>query len=162
MKIQTRLVYPALIAAIYATLTIFLAPWGYGPVQLRFAEALCVLPFFSPFAVAGVSIGCLIANIASPYGLLDMAVGTSATLISAMLTYCCSKIKKGFFIAPWPPVVINAVFIGALIAYSGTAEQAFWPNFWFNACSIFISQALVCCVLGYPMMFALRKNNILK
>jgi len=86
-KFSTRdLTLAAVLAAVYAALTMLLPIPQYGPVQFRLAEALTVLPFVCPAAAPGLFIGCLLANLLSPYGLLDMAVGSGATLLACLLT----------------------------------------------------------------------------
>ena len=81
----------AVIAGAYVALTLALAPLSYSGMQLRLSEALCVLAYFSPSAVAGLTVGCALANLGSPYGLLDVAVGTAATLIAALFAYFLPK-----------------------------------------------------------------------
>jgi len=101
----------AAIAAIYAVLTIAFAPISYNWIQFRVSEALTILPFFTPLAIPGLTIGVLIANIYSSAGILDMIIGPIATLIAAYLT---SKIKNKW-LAPLPPVIVNAVMIGIML-----------------------------------------------
>ncbi|MBR0203644.1 MAG: QueT transporter family protein, partial [Synergistaceae bacterium] len=90
MKINSshinKLARGALIAALYAALTILLAPISYGPVQCRVSEAFTLLPFYLPEAVPGLFIGCIFANFIGGYGLPDMVFGSLATLIAAFLT----------------------------------------------------------------------------
>ena len=89
-KFDTRqITLAAAVAALYALLTYFGSIFGltYGPVQFRFAEALCVLPFLFPTAAPGLFVGCLIANLLSPYGLVDVVCGSAATLIAALNEY---------------------------------------------------------------------------
>ena len=108
MKIRTRqLTLAALTAAAYAVLSYFGSIFGitYGPIQCRFSEALCVLPFFLPETAWGLGVGCLIANLLSPYGVLDIVVGSAATLLAALLTARCKKM----WLAPLPPVLTNTV-----------------------------------------------------
>ena len=78
----------AAVGAVYAAMSMLGSVFGvtFGPVQCRFAEALCVLPFFFPETVWGLFVGCLITNLLSPYGLVDIAVGSLATLLGAFLT----------------------------------------------------------------------------
>ena len=88
-KITVRqLTTAAMAGAAYAVLAMFGSVFGitYGPVQCRFSEALCVLPFLFPETAWGLGVGCLIANILSPYGLLDIIVGSLTTLIAAEST----------------------------------------------------------------------------
>ena len=154
-----RLAFSGIIGALYAALSIFGSVFGltYGPIQLRFAEALTVLPFLFPETVAGLFIGCFVANLLSPYGVIDMVVGSLATLLAAFLTSRC----RHRALAPLPPVLINAVLIGALLAWQQTGfGDAFMAAFWYNACSIAVSQALVCYVLGLLLLRWMEKSNI--
>ena len=112
-NLTRRLCTGGVIAALYAVLTLALPMLSYGPVQIRFAEALTVLPFFLPEAVPGLAVGCFVANlIGSPYA-LDWVVGTLATLLAALWT---SKLKHKW-LAPLPPVICNMVIVGAEIAW---------------------------------------------
>ena len=79
--------YGAVIAAIYTVLTLVFAPISFGPVQFRIAEALCILPFFTPAAVPGVFIGCLLSNLLCGAAPLDIVFGSLATLIGAAGCY---------------------------------------------------------------------------
>ena len=83
----------AVVGAAYAVLSIFGSVFGvtFGPVQCRFAEALCVLPFFFPETAGGLFVGCLITNLLSPYGLLDIVIGSLTTLLAAVLTARCKR-----------------------------------------------------------------------
>lgn len=115
----------ALIAALYAALTLFLAPLSFGMIQIRVSEALTILPAVYPPAILGLSLGCFLSNVmgfvlgANPLGLIDAVVGTFATFLAAILTYYIGKKVKGkalYFLAPIPPVIVNAVFIGTEIS----------------------------------------------
>ena len=90
------------IAAAYAALTLVAAALNlaYGPVQFRFSEALTVLPFLFPGTWPGVFVGCLVANLLSPYGPLDAVLGSAGTLVAALLTQKAPKT----WLAPLPPV----------------------------------------------------------
>lgn len=83
----------AAVGAVYAVLSIFGSVFGitFGTVQCRFSEALCVLPFFFPETVWGLFMGCLLTNLLSPYGLVDIIVGSLTTLLAAFLTSRCKK-----------------------------------------------------------------------
>ena len=128
-KLQTQhLTRAAAVGAAYAVLSLFSSVFSltFGVVQCRFSEALCVLPFFFPETVWGLFAGCLITNILSPYGLLDLIVGSLATLIAALLTARCRK----KWLAPLPPVVLNTLLVGAVIAYEETGLTAAFPATW--------------------------------
>lgn len=114
----------ALIAAMYAALTFAIAPLAYGEVQFRVSEALTILPVFTPAAIPGLTVGCLLANLlgllsgANPAGTLDMVFGTLATLLAALLTYALRNVRvKGLpVLAALPAVITNAVIVGAELA----------------------------------------------
>lgn len=119
-----RLTVCGIIACVYAVFTLGTAAISYGPIQVRLAEALCVLPFFAPWTMWGLAVGCLLANLFSTVSALDVAVGTLATLLAAFLTSRC----KNRWLAPVPPVVCNALAIGAMLAIMQT-PGAFWQGF---------------------------------
>ena len=162
MKLHTRqLTCAAIVGAAYAVLSIFGSLFGitYGPIQCRFSEALCVLPFLLPETAWGLGVGCLIANLFSPYGLLDIIIGSLATLIAAWLTARC----RSRYLAPLPPVIVNMVLVGGLLAFEQTGfTKAFMPAFWYNACSLAVSEAVVCYVLGLLLLKALEKTKYFK
>lgn len=113
MKLTTgQLARAALVAALYIVLTI-LPPFNaisYGAVQFRLGEALTLLPFILDEAVVGLTVGCLVANLFSPFGLIDLVVGTSVTLMAALLTRSLRGTGK-----PWlgalPPIILNTTII---------------------------------------------------
>ena len=144
----------AMLAAVYAALTMGLPVPQYGAVQIRFAEALTVLPFLFPAATPGLFVGCLIANLLSPYGLLDVAAGSAATLIACLWT---QKLNDRW-LAPLPPVICNAAIVGAVIAFAETgAGAAFWPAYAFNALTVGLGELAACCLLGSLLLLALPK-----
>ena len=103
----------AAIAAVYVALTFALPFPPYMGVQFRVAEALTVLPFLFPAAIPGLTVGCFIVNLLGSPMAIDWIVGTAATLIAAIWT---SKLKNRW-LAPLPPVICNAVIVGAMIAW---------------------------------------------
>ena len=145
----------AVIAAVYAALTMTLPMLSYGPVQLRFSEALTVLPFFLPEAVPGLFLGCVIANLFSPFGIADVIFGSVATLLAALWT---SKLKNPW-LAPLPPVISNTVIIGAEIAWF---ETSFGPGFaasWaWNGFTVGLGERGACYVLGSLLLYLLPKS----
>lgn len=120
------LVTAALIAAAYAALTYVSAAMGlaYGEVQFRLSEALCVLAAFTPAAIPGLTIGCVLGNITSPLGIADIVFGAAATLLSAVAVRVIAKYcgKATPFLSVLPPTVINAVIVGAEIVYLTSPE----------------------------------------
>ena len=154
-----NLAYGAMIAALYALTTVLLAPISYGDTQFRVSEALTLLPMLTPAAIPGLTIGCLIANLLSPYGVLDIVVGSAATLLAALLTARCKKM----WLAPLPPVLANTVLIGLVLAYeqAGTSA-AFWPTYGFNALTVGLGEVVACYGLGMLLLWRLSKSTTLQ
>ena len=151
-----QLTLAALVAALYAVLSYFGSIFGltYGPVQFRFAEALCVLPFLFPATAPGLFVGCLIANLLSPYGLVDVIFGSLATLIGATLA---TKMPNKW-LAPLPTVLANGVIIGAMIAWYEVGFGAAFPTmFLLNGIWIAIGEIGACYVLGMILLNTLPK-----
>ena len=117
------LVLTGLIAGLYVVLTLPFGQIAFGPIQFRLAEVLTLLPFFTPWAIPGCTIGCLLSNLlfSTP---LDVVVGTAATLIAAYLTYKC----KWLLLAPLPPILANGLMIGGLLTYLSTGSFS-WSVF---------------------------------
>ena len=160
-----RMAQAAMIAALYVVLTMLATMLGvaFPAFQLRFSEALTLLPAFTSAAVPGLTLGCLISNIiASPYGVIDWVVGTLATFLAAVLTRKLRHVtfKRIPYLAPVPPVVINAVCIGALLAFTSPGGASF-PLFWTSALGVGAGQAAACVLLGLPLMIALQKTGVL-
>ena len=150
----------AMVAALYAVMGYFGNIFGltFGPVQFRFAEALTVLPFLFPSTVPGLFVGCLIVNLLSPYGPLDIVVGSAATLIAALWT---SKIKTKWF-APLPPVVCNMVLVGFTIGWAeANGFTAAFPTAWaWNGLTVGLGELVVCYVLGLPLLALLPRLGL--
>ncbi len=155
----------ALIAAAYAGLTYLsnIFSLAYGPIQLRVSEILTILPVFTPAAIPGLTVGCFIANIGS-FNALDMIFGTAATLIAALLTYSLRNIKfKGLpLIAALPPVLVNAIVIGAEINWFFLPEGASYWGFVISGLEVGLSQLVVCYLLGMPFYMVVKKYKIFK
>ena len=139
----------AAIAAMYATLTIFFAPISSGEIQVRIAEALTILPFFTTAAIPGLFLGCFIANIFGGQGLYDMALGPLATLVAALITW---KMPSKY-LAPLPPIVINAVYVGILLYF--VEKLPIIPSMVLVATGEFIA----CYGLGYPLILLIEKHK---
>lgn len=102
-----------IIAAVYAVLTIFLAPISYGNIQFRMSEILTLFAFFNPIFIPGLTLGTFIANFLSPLGIIDIIFGTLATFISVFMM---SKMKNLIVASLWP-VVVNGLIIGIELNY---------------------------------------------
>jgi len=167
-KINARYItQSAIIAALYVTLTLVFRPISFGPIQVRVAEALCILPFFTPAAVPGLFIGCLIGNgLGSNLGPMDVVLGSLATLVSA---YLASKIKKGWLL-PLPAVIINTFVVGFVLYYALGADLA--GDFPFliagslyltASASVFIGQTIACYGGGLLLFWLLNaRKGIIK
>ena len=104
----------AVIAALYAALTLLLAPISYGNLQCRVSEAMTLLPMLMPSAIPGLFVGCLLANILGGASILDVVFGSLATLLAAIGTYA---LRKKPLLAALCPIVANGVIVGAVLSY---------------------------------------------
>ncbi len=149
--------YAGIIGALYAVITLAFAPFSYGEIQIRLSEALCVLPYFTPAAIPGLFIGCLVANILSFKGVIaaDIVFGSIATLCGAIGAYLIGKLpfKGAVWLVPLPEVLFNAAAIPFVIKYGYGSDYGL-P---FIALSVFIGQTLSCYCFGMPLMLALGK-----
>ena len=107
--------YAAVIAAIYVVLTMVFAPISFGPVQFSISEALCILPFFTPAAVPGLFLGCLLSNLLYGAAALDVVFGSLATLIGAVGSYALRRNKWAVCV---PPILANTVIIPWVLRYA--------------------------------------------
>lgn len=147
----------AMVAALYAVMGYFGSIFGltFGPVQFRFAEALTVLPFLFPATTPGLFVGCVIVNLLSPYGPLDVVVGSAATLIAAVWT---GKMRNKW-LAPLPPVLCNTVLVGFTIAWAEAGGfTAAFPMAWLlNGLSVGLGELGVCYTLGLFLLEVLPR-----
>jgi uncharacterized membrane protein len=132
-------------------------------VQFRISEVLCILPFFFPFSAWGLFIGCVLANLLSSFGVIDIVFGSLATLLAALGTMALGKISRERLwtkvLACLPPVVVNGVVVGAIIAYSATPD-AFWAGFITNALWVAFGEFVVLYVIGLPLLIWLPKTRV--
>ena len=140
----------AVIAAIYVVLTIVFAPLSFGEVQVRFAEALTILPYFTPAAIPGLFIGCMIGNLLGGAILPDIIFGSLATLIGALLSYA---LRKNKFLVPLPPILANTLIVPLILHY-GYGINLPIP---FMMLTVGIGEIISCGVLGMIVLFALHK-----
>lgn len=141
----------ALLAALYALLTVLppLNALSYGPIQVRVSEALTVLPFLFPWAVPGLYLGCILANLGSPFLAWDITLGALSTLLAAYLT----RRMPRPVLAPLPPVLVNGLVVGYYVAR--LSDMPYLPV----AGYIAAGEALACYVLGYPLLAYLLRNR---
>ena len=161
-KTFKKLTLPAVIGALYAALTLVFtmllpANLGYNValgIEFRPSEALTVLPFLYPPAAWGLFVGCAIANMISPLGIIDIVVGSLASLIAGVLT-AHMRIK---WLAPLPPVIVNAAAIGLLLSVAvPEADKVAFP---IAAAGVAIGQLAVCYGLGIPLLLTLQRIKI--
>ena len=144
----------AIIAALYVVLTMLAIALGLAnyPVQLRFSEALTVLPLFTGAAIPGLFVGCLISNILSGAVIWDVIFGSLATLIGAIGTYLLRRYK---LLPLLPPIISNTLIVPFVLAY-GYGIEGTIPFFMLT---VGLGEAISCGVLGYLLMLVLRKNG---
>lgn len=161
-----RLAFSAIVAAVYAALTMALGFMSYNGIQFRVAEALCVLPFFFPQATWGLFVGCVIANLMSPAGPLDIVFGSLATLL------CCLAVQAlgrgGHYESWWrcvlaclAPVAANALIVGAVLAYTiADPGMGLGAAFVLFAAQVGLGELVVMLALGLPLIKMLPKSKI--
>ena len=160
----------AVIAALYVVLTHFANMLGLAnyAIQVRFSEALTILPFFTPAAIPGLFIGCIIANITTGCMLLDIIFGSVATLLGALGTYLIahglkntsaqdlhrtSKLRT--WLCPIPPIVANTIIVPLVLIHVYKLEGTL-PYFMLT---VFIGEVISCFALGMILLFALDKRK---
>ena len=143
----------AIIAAIYVVLTYVTHMFGLdsGVIQLRVSEMLCILPMFTPAAIPGLYLGCLLANLLTGAVWLDIIAGPIATLLGALGTYALRKYK---WLAPLPPIIANTVIIPFVLAIGYGMEQAI-P---LMMLTVGVGEVLSIYLLGMMFYFAVRKQ----
>lgn len=156
MKTNTQnqvmlLVHAAMIAALYVVLTFLANSLGLASsaIQIRFSEALTVLPYFTPAAIPGLFVGCLLSNILTGCALPDIVFGSLATLIGAVFT---RKIRKYKWLAPVPPILANAVIVPFVLLYAYGIRPL-----WLSFVTVTIGEMISCGVLGMILLFSLPK-----
>jgi len=174
----TQITRAALIAAMYIVFTM-VPPFNaisYGAVQFRLGEALVLLPFLLDEAVVGVVVGCLVTNLFSPFGLIDVIIGTGVTAVAAVLTRRMRGTGK-LWLATVPPIVLNALIVPAYVStltlpgardlpltHSLTAGLRFilthfsWGVYAPVVLTILAGEAAVVLLLGIPVLVLVRHN----
>lgn len=141
----------AMIAAIYVVLTLVGASFAYGPVQVRLSEALTILPAFTPAAIPGVFLGCLLSNILGGCILPDIIFGSLATLIGAVFTWMLrDKIR---YLAPLPPILANTIIVPFVLKY-GYMDPLPIP---FMMLTVGIGEVISCGVIGLIVYAGLNR-----
>lgn len=148
----------AMIAAIYVVLTLVFAPFSYGEIQVRISEALTILPAFTPAAIPGLFIGCLLSNILGGCIVPDIIFGSLATLIGAVFTYMLREHSR--FLAPAPPILANMLIVPFVLRFGYQVPLPI-P---FMMVTVGIGEVISCGILGMIVYTALYKykNMIFK
>ena len=152
-KKVTFIVQAAVIAALYVVLTFVANALGLAShtIQVRFSEALCILPVFTPAAIPGLWIGCLLANLLTGAVIYDVIFGSIATLLAAVCTYLLRNHKIA---CTFPPVIFNMVYAYGIPAVYFHGVNVTIP---FNAMTVGIGEVISVCVLGSILMRVLAK-----
>ena len=161
-----KLAVSAVIAALYAALTIALAPISYGPLQFRVSEALTVIPFLIPGTVWGLFIGCILANLYTG-SVLDILFGSLATLLAALLTARFGRqgnTVKNRVLGCLMPVVFNAVIVGAVLTWGYGFREFESPlaSYGFNALTVGLGEAAVLYLIGYTLLRQLPRIQAIR
>ena len=144
------LVRGAIIAALYAALTLLFAPISYGEVQIRISESLTLLPVLLPEAVPALAVGCLIANVLGGCTIFDIVFGTIATLLAAAAV---RRLRAHLRLAMAMPVLFNALIVGAVVHY------AYAPAMPLPLCMLFVAVGeTVSCVILAPMVLSMLRR----
>ena len=158
-KLNTRqIALNGIVAGLYAAITILTASFAYGNIQFRISEALMMLLLFEPSLTVGLTIGCLIANLFSTVSVLDIVIGTAATLLACLLT---TRIKKPA-LAPLPTILVNAVMVGAMLSWLYMPSEQFWYGLLVFGGEVGAGEAAVLYVLGIPLYYAMKKTNFIE
>lgn len=146
----------ALIAALYTVLTLIAAALGFssGVIQVRISEALTVLPYFTPAAVSGLTVGCFISNLLTGGAPADILLGTAATLVAAIFTRLLRKAHP--VLSPLPPIIVNTLTVPWILRY-GYGLIGGIPYFMLT---VGIGELISCGVLGLMLLYALKKRSI--
>lgn len=162
-KKTQRLIFAAIVGALYAALTMLLAPISYGPVQFRLSEVLCILPYFLPFTAWGLFFGCLIANFVSSVGFLDLVFGSLATLFACLCVAAVGKRARGIqteVLACFLPVIWNGLVIGGVLCQALVGAPWEHPaEFLFYALPVALGEFVVMFAVGLPLLRWLPKRK---
>ena len=155
----TTMVQAAMIAAIYVVLTFIANAFGLAnyAVQVRFSEALTILPFFTPAAIPGLFIGCLLSNILTGCALPDIIFGSLATLIGALGTYALRRWK---WCAPVCPILANTIIVPLVLIYGYgllIEGMSVLQCYGYYCLTVGAGEVISCGVLGMILLFSLQK-----
>jgi len=151
---RTKVLYitqAAIIAAIYVVLVFIFQYSSFGPIQFRIAEMLTVLPYFTPAAIPGVTLGCLLSNLIFQAEILDCIFGTLASLVAALLSYL---LRRNKFLVPIPPILVNALVVPFILRYAYFDTRYSIPVMMLT---VGAGQVVSAGVLGMVLLFSLDR-----
>lgn len=151
-EILLNMAQGALIAALYATLTVIFAPISFGPVQVRIAEALTILPMFTSAAIPGLFIGCIIANLFGGAIIWDVIFGALATLIGAAGGY---RLRNNRWLVPIPTIIANGIIVPFVLKYGYGMDMPIILMMLY----VSVGEIIGCYVLGEMLASALLKHG---
>lgn len=142
----------AMIAAIYVVLTFLANALGLasGAIQIRFSEALTVLPFFTGAAIPGLTVGCLLANLLTGCAVPDIIFGSLATFLGAVFT---RRLRRYQWLAPVPPIISNTLIVPFVLLYAYGVGPL-----WLSFLTVAVGEIISCGVLGMLLLFSLKKH----
>ena len=154
----STITYGAVIAAVYIALTIALGDLAKGVIQVRVSEALCILAAFTPAAVPGLFVGCLLSNLILGCALPDIIFGSLATLIGAYGSYLLRD--KNRFLIPMPTVIANTIIVPLVLRFAYGMDDAMW----FMVVTVFIGEVISAEIMGSVLYTTLKNKakNIFK
>lgn len=142
----------AVIAAIYVVLVLIFDTFSFGPIQFRIAEMLTIMPYFTPAAIPGLFVWCLIANIIGGGLIWDIVFGSIATLIGAIGSYL---VRKNKWLVPLPPIIANMVIVPFVLKYA-YGYDGLLVYFMFT---VGLSEIIVCGIIGMALLTVMAKNR---
>lgn len=142
----------AVIAAIYVVLVLIFDTFSFGPIQFRIAEMLTIMPYFTPAAIPGLFVGCLIANIIGGGLIWDIVFGSIATLIGAIGSYL---VRKNKWLVPLPPIIANMIIVPFVLKYA-YGYDGLLVYFMFT---VGLSEIIVCGIIGMALLTVMAKNR---
>lgn len=155
-----RIVFSGMLAALYVVLTLPFAQIAYGPIQVRLAEILTILPCFTPYAIPGVTLGCFLANLFNPgsLGPIDVIFGTLATLLAAITSRAIGK--KAIWPGIIPPIVFNGLIVGTYLVFLIPDSDTGLAAIFLSMLSVGGSEAVLLLVLGIPFIMVIKKTKL--
>ncbi len=144
--------HAAIIAALYVVLTLCANALGLAnyAIQVRFSEALTILPYFTPAAIWGLFVGCILSNLLTGCVPLDIIAGSFATLLGAIFTY---KLRKWKYLTPLPPIIFNMLIVPPVLSY----VYHFEGTIYYFIITVGIGEIISCGILGIMLLLLLEK-----